>query len=178
MITNKLHQFIRESVKRIQRYADRFWYPPFIGFLSILDNLIMIIPNDGILISSSMMVPRRWHTFAVSVAIGNTIGALIVTKLAEHQGLPWVIEMYSGISDTQMWTWALKFFEQYGLILVFGIGVTPFMQQPVLIFAGLALIPFYKLAAVIFLSRLIKFIAMAYIGTHAPKLLNKLWGDK
>lgn len=178
MISEKLHDFIRKFVKRIQQYADRIWFAPLIGFLSIIDNLIMIIPNDGILISSSMMVPKRWLTFAFSVAIGNTIGALIVTKLASTQGLPWILDLYTGIDQTHMWIWTLKVFEEYGLYLVFAIGLTPFMQQPVLILSGLALTPFYKLLIVIFLSRLIKFTAMAYIGTHAPKLLTKLYGDK
>lgn len=178
MISEKLHERIRTSVKWLQRYTDRIWYPPLIGFLAALDNLIVIIPNDGILISSSMLVPRRWLTLALFVAIGSTIGALVLAGLVEHQGLPWILDMYPGITESRTWTMSMEFFERYGMLLVFAVAVTPFMQQPAVIFASLAKTPLLELAAVIFIGRFIKFLIMAYVGSHAPRLVKKLWGVK
>jgi membrane protein YqaA with SNARE-associated domain len=72
----------------------------------------------------------------------------------------------------------LEFFEKYGLLLVFVVAATPFVQQPAIILASLADTPLFELVAVIFLGRLIKFLIMAYIGSHAPRLLTKMWGVK
>ena len=178
MISKKLHKTISDYVKRIQRFTDRLWYPPFLGFLAALDNFVIVIPNDGILISSSMLIPKRWVMLALSVTVGSTIGALALAALVEFQGLPWILEIYPGINESQTWVLASEFFEKYGLLLVFLVSVTPVAQQPAVILASLANTPFFELAAVIFSGRLIKFLIMAYVGSHAPRLLTKMWGIK
>lgn len=174
----KLHAKIRIYVQKLEQYADRMWYPPLIGFLAALDNLIIIIPNDGILIGSSMLIPRRWAIFAISVAIGSSVGAVALGLLVEHQGLPWILEFFPGIDNTQIWSWTDKFFGKYGLLLVFAIGLSPLMQQPVIILAALAHTPLLSLAVVIFAGRLIKFLVFAFLGSHSPRLLKKMWGLK
>ncbi|MDO9181912.1 MAG: hypothetical protein Q7U04_05870 [Bacteriovorax sp.] len=176
MILKKLHSIISEYIKLLQRFADRLWFPPLIGFLATLDNFVVIIPNEGILISSSMVIPKRWFIFAFSVAVGSTLGALLLVILVQHLGLPWIINFYPGINETHIWALTLKFFEQYGLVLIFAVGLTPLSQQPAIILATLANTSFGKLVTVIFFSRLIKFIIMAYIATHAPRYLGKFWG--
>jgi hypothetical protein len=52
------------------------------------------------------------------------------------------------------------------------------MQQPVIIHSALANTPLPELAAVIFAGRFIKFNIMAYLGSHSPRLLKKMWGMK
>lgn len=178
MISEKLHEKIRSYVQLLQRFVDRLWYPPLIGLLAALDNLIVIIPNDGILISSSMLIPKRWFCLALSVAIGSTVGAVVLASLVEFQGLPFILETYPGVLETKTWALSMEFFEKYGMLLVFVVAVTPFMQQPAVILASLANTPLFELAAVIFVGRFIKFLIMAYVGSHAPRLLKKLWGVK
>lgn len=178
MITQRIHESIGRAARFLQRFVNRFWYPPLIGFLAALDNLIVIIPNDGILISSSMLTPKRWFILAFSVAVGSTIGALILAVLVKNHGMSLIFDVYPGLSETRSWMLTLEFFERYGLYLVFLVAVTPFAQQPAVIMAGLASTPLRDLALVIFLGRLTKFILMAYIGSHMPRLLKKVWGIK
>jgi membrane protein YqaA with SNARE-associated domain len=177
-IVEKFRNKIQSTIQILQKFADRIWYPPFIGLLAALDNFVVIIPNDGILISSSMLTPRRWFVLALSVAIGSTIGSVILASLVESRGLEWILEMYPGVNQTTSWIWTKNFFDKYGLILVFAVAITPLMQQPVIIMASLAESPLILLAAIIFSGRIIKFLLMAYLGSHAPKYLSKLWGIK
>jgi membrane protein YqaA with SNARE-associated domain len=176
VISEKLHQKIRVYVQILQRYAGRYWYPPLIGFLAALDNFVIVIPNDGILISSSMLIPRRWLILALCVAVGSTVGAIGLAALVELQGLPWIFNLYPGVNETKTWILSMEFFERYGLLLVFAVAITPFMQQPAVILASLARTPLLELALVIFVGRFIKFLIMAYLGSHAPRVLGKLWG--
>lgn len=178
MISQKVHEKIVAWTRSLQRYTDRFWYPPFIGLLAALDNLVIVIPNDGILISSSMLMPKRWLILAFSVAVGSTLGALALALLVELQGLPWILQIYPGLNETASWKWTTDFFDQYGVLLVFAVAVTPFVQQPAVILASVADTPLWTLAAAVFGGRFIKFLIMAYVGSHAPKLLGKLWGLK
>ncbi len=177
-LTETFHNRIRRYIKILQKYADRIWYPPFIGILAALDNILIIIPSDGILISSSMLTPRRWFTLALSVAIGSTFGAIILAAFVETQGLEWILEMYPGINETKSWLWTEDFFERYGMLLVFIVAITPLMQQPAIILASLAETPLFLLAAIVFSGRFSKFLLMAYVGSHAPRFLNKFWGLK
>lgn len=178
MISEKLHARIRANVEILQRYAHRLWYPPLIGLLAALDNFVIVVPTDGILVSSTMLTPKRWVLLAFSVAIGSTLGALLLSMLVEWHGLPWILEYYPTVNQTKTWALSQEFFENYGLILVFAVAATPVMQQPAVILASLANTPLFKLAAVIFTGRLIKYLIMAYVGSHAPRLLEKMWGMK
>jgi membrane protein YqaA with SNARE-associated domain len=178
MIFNKLHELISEYAKLLQRYADRYWFAPLIGLLAALDNFVIIIPNEGILISSSMVIPKRWFIFALNIAIGSTLGALALAALVEFQGLPFILKIFPGINETTLWAMMLKFFERYGLFFIFVVAITPIAQQPSIILASLANTPFLTLALVVFLGRSIKFFILAYAATHAPRLLSKIWGVK
>lgn len=173
-----LQSKVQRSILSLQRFANRIWYPPFIGALAALDNFIIVIPNDGILISSSMLTPKRWIFLALCVAIGSALGALSLAWAVELYGLPWISERFPGIVGTDYWGTTERFFLEYGLILVFFVAVTPLMQQPVVILAALANTPLMELGAIMFLGRLIKFLLMAYLGSHAPGYLKKMWGLK
>lgn len=176
MIAPKFHEKIQKYVTNLEKFADRAWYPPLIGFLAALDSLVMIIPTDGILIASTMIIPRRWPIHAICVTIGSTLGALILSALVEYEGLPFILKYYPSIIETSTWAWTEQVFEKYGLLLVFAIGASPLMQHPVVILAGLADTPLLPLAAAIFTGRAIKYAVMAYLASHSPKMLKKIWG--
>lgn len=172
----KLQRFLPQLIKRLQHSADRFWYAPFIGALAAIDNIILIIPNDGILISSAMLNPKRWFLFAFTITIGSTLGALALGALVEWEGLPFILNLYPGIDESFFWIKTNEFFQQYGLLVVFIIALMPIVQQPAVILAALASTPLLELALVVFLGRSIKFLIMAYVASHAPKLLARMWG--
>lgn len=176
--SDRLHSKIQLYIKKLEQFADRIWYAPFIGILAALDNLIIIIPNDGILVASSMLIPKRWVLFATSVTIGSTIGAMALSYFVKIEGLPWVLEYFPEMDQTFIWTWTSTFFDKYGLAVVFAVALSPIMQQPVIILSALANTPYSQLAAVIFLGRFLKFLLMAYLGSHSPRLLKKFWGMK
>jgi len=174
----RVHNIIRVNIKRLQRYASRSWYMPLIALLAALDNLVILIPTDGILISSSMLNPKRWPFFALSISFGSTLGALSLLSLVHLAGLPWILTIYPGLTESQTWIWSLSFFGKYGLLFLFVLGLTPLMQQPAIILAGLSNISFFKISLVIFMSRLIKYLLMAYVASHSPRMLSKFWGLK
>ncbi len=175
-ITDKYHQLIKDAIAKLRGFANRIWFPPLLLLLAALDALLIVIPTDGILISSSMLMKKRWISFGLFVAVGSAIGSLTLISLVNHIGIDQILQLYPGVDQTQVWKVTLNFFSEYGLLVVFLVGVTPFTQQPALIMAALSDIPYAPLAAVILFSRVIKFCLMAYIATHAPRLLSKLWG--
>lgn len=175
---DKQKKYLQIQIKKLQRHTGKKWFTPLLGFLAGLDNIIIIIPTDGLLISSSMLIPKKWFTFALSVTIGSMIGAMALASIVEFQGLPWLLNHYPDLDQTKSWMWSQEFFENYGLLFVFVVGLSPLMQQPAVILAALANTPLYKLAMVVFFGRLLKFMLFAYIASHSPKYLKKIWGVK
>ncbi len=174
----KVKFYIHKIVTDLQKFADRKWYPILIGLLAALDNFIIIVPTDGILISSAMLTPKRWITLAFSVAIGSTLGALLLALFVETQGLQLINEFYPHLDSSSSWIMTRDFFSQYGLVVVFIVAVTPLMQQPSVILASLADTPLTHLALVIFIGRFLKFLLFTYLGVHAPQLFNKIWSSR
>jgi membrane protein YqaA with SNARE-associated domain len=172
----KLKSKFKNLIQRLQYFTDRSWYSPLLGFLSFIDIFIIIIPNDGLLISSAILSPKKWLSLALYVAFGSTLGAIVLAFFVQLHGLPLILKFYPELTQSEIWIQTFKFFQEYGLIVVFLVALAPLAQQPVVILASLSHTPFYKLAAVTCLGRVIKYLFMSYISSHAPKLLNKLWG--
>jgi len=174
----RIHVRIRRSIRQFQKFIDRIWFAPLLALLAALDSLIIVIPTDGLLISSTMLKKSRWWYFAIFVAIGSSLGALVLVALSDYLGLEKILSYYPGLDQSQVWQLTMDFFKKYGVIVAFIVGLTPFSQQPALIIAGLIHNSFIGLAIAVFCSRIIKYLIMAYIASHAPKLLNKMWGLK
>ncbi len=174
-ITTQLKNLSHNSISSLKRFTDRIWYSTLIGLIASLDSFIIFVPTDGVLISSSIFNPKRWLKFAVSVSIGSALGALVLAALVQQQGLPWILDFYPGISESQIWHLTIEFFEQYGLIFLFLFSMTPFPQQPVVILASISSTPLYQLLVIIFAGRFVKFLVFSYLASHAPQYLKKIW---
>lgn len=173
---DKLKKLITQAIKVFQYYVDRLWYLPVLSTLAFLDNFLVVIPTDGILISSSILKPSRWFYFGVFIAVGSVLGAVTLAHIVDIYGIQIVEKLFPNIQSSSSWLRTQKFFDEYGLWLLFAVSITPFTQQPAIILAVLAGISLYQIALVAFTGRLLKFLLMAYVGSHAPHLLKKMWG--
>jgi membrane protein YqaA with SNARE-associated domain len=163
-------------VKVLQGFIDRIWYAPLIALLALLDNIILVIPNDGILVSSTMLQPKRWLYYAIAITVGSTLGAMVLAMLVENFGLPTVLQFAPGFETSATWIQTDKFFTEWGLWVVFGVAVAPILQQPAVVLAAAAGIPLFEIVAIVFIGRLIKYLIMSYIASHAPAMIYKIWG--
>lgn len=171
-----LKKLVGYATKLLQFYIDRIWFGPLLSLISAIDNFIVFIPTDGLLVSSAMVKPKRWIKFSFFVTLGSIIGGSILALLVQHYGVQIVDYLYPHFQETKTWIETEKFFSLYGLWLLFLFSMLPLTQQPALIAAALANVPIPYIAVVAFLGRFIKFSAIAYLASHAPHLLKKLWG--
>lgn len=155
---------------------DRWWYPPLLGFLAAVDFFVIIIPTDGLIISSTLITPKKWFSLAVLTAVGSTLGAIAFAGFVQVEGLPWVLKYYPHLQEMEMWVWTQGFFAKYGLYLLFLIAASPIIQHPIVILTALTDTPLSKIFLIILSGRLLKFLVMTYISSHAPRLINKMWG--
>jgi membrane protein YqaA with SNARE-associated domain len=171
-IKERLHLFFTH----LKDFISRPWYGPLLGFLALLDNFIIVVPTDGLLISSSLLRPKKWMLFAVFIAIGSTLGAAGLAYLVQTLGMPWLENHFPTVQQSTTWQITETFFDKYGLIVVFVIAISPLFQQPSVILASIAGSPLWTIVFFVFVGRLLKFLFMGYIASHAPRLLSRLWG--
>lgn len=163
-----------QRIQKLHHFLDRWWYAPVLGFLSFIDHFIVVFPVDGMLISSILLKKKRWFRMTFCIWVGSTLGAVLVSALAARYGMSFVESFFPDLMTTGMWRWALEFFQNHGLWLLFISGILPLAQQPAAIVVGLAGSPLDKVAMVLFLARGLKFFALAYISIKAPHMLQKL----
>jgi membrane protein YqaA with SNARE-associated domain len=171
-----LKKSIFQSIRQLQSFADRIWYPYLLGLLAALDFFVVVIPTDGLIISSTLLRPQGWLRFALLTAIGSTLGSALLLWITNELGVPYLLDSFGGLTNNSFWIWSLNFFKEHGLIVVFLIAATPLAQQPAVLLASLAETPFKNFLFIYLLGRLCKYLFMSYVSSHAPSLISKMWG--
>ncbi len=162
----------------LQRYANRWWYAPAIAALAFADLFLIVIPIDGLLISYVMLSPRRWISTAVMVALGSSLGAITLAYTLNAHGLPFLLQISPGIEKGSVWLWTSHLMDQWGSWALFAVALGPIMQHPAIAVAAFAGFPVGKIFAVVLAGRLLKYLFLSWLATHAPGVINRLWGLK
>lgn len=171
-----MSRIVRSWLRKVQRYAGRWWYAPLVGALAGIDAFVVVIPTDGLLVSAVMLAPRRWIYTALVVTLGSTLGAVALAGLLEVHGLPLLLKIKPGLDQSSVWIWTDLMMDKYGGWALFAVALSPIMQHPAVALAALAGMSLWEIAAFVFVGRAIKYLVISWISTHAPGLLKKLWG--
>lgn len=167
---------MKKWIERLQKFGDRWWYAPVVGVLAFIDCFVVVIPTDGLMITATVMAPRRWIYNALITTIGSSIGAMVLAHLVDVHGHGLVLQLFPTIHETSAWIWTQKLMDRWGAVAVFLIALSPFMQHPAVIIAGLIAMPPVTLFSAVFLGRVIKYLLLSWIASHAPNLLGTIWG--
>lgn len=156
------------------RFAGRPWYPVLLAFLSAIDLFVLFIPAEGIMVASTMALPRRWFLLAVGSTVGSTLGSvgLAIVLLTHGQAsLEW---LSPGITDTSTWQFTDRWMDQYGIWALLALSATPMILVPAVALAALAGLPAAQVGAAVLCGRLLRNCLYTYLASHAPRLLFKL----
>ena len=171
-----IKNFSSSLIHKLREYSSSVWYPYLIGLFVALDSFILIVPTDAMTVSAVMLEPKKWIRYALLVSISSSIGAICLAFIVDIYGQGFIEAVFPGLEQTRMWQITDEFMAAYGLIVVFAIAVTPLTQPPSVILAALSHMPLGYIFFAIFAGRTIKYLLIAWISSHAPKLLNRLWG--
>lgn len=156
-----------------EKFIDRWWYAPILGFLAAIDHYVIVFPIVGMLVSSIFLQHKKWFSLSIWSAVGSWFGAWVLAWIANSFGLSFIESYFPKMLQTPAWDWAHQFFYNHGVWLVFLMGLAPLPQQPPVIIAALAGTPLLEIGAVLLAARLIKFTFIGYIASHAPQKLRR-----
>ena len=168
---------ISRWIVSLQKYANRPWYIPLVGFLALLDHFVFVIPTDALLISTVMLKKRKWIQAFLWVSIGSTLGAVLVAYLVQVFGEPMIQWLVGGDIQTE-WVKTRQFIDDYGNVGIALLAFGPFPLAPGIIIAALAGMPLFELGIWTLLGRSVKYLIFSWAATHVPHLLNRFWGVK
>lgn len=165
-------------MRRLQKHADKWWYPPLIGLFAFADLFILVVPTDAILISAVMISPRRWLYTGFMVALGSALGAVALTLLLRLLGLPWLLHFYPHLNQTKSWQTATHLVESWGGWGLFGIALSPLPQHAAIAVGAITGLGIPLIFSTVLAGRSIKYIGFSYLASHAPKVLGRIFGMK
>lgn len=173
-----INYMLQKTWHKVASWVDRGFYPYLLFVLIAADAFVVIIPTDGLLISSILLAPRKWVTFTLATVVGSTVGSLCFAGLVQSYGLPFLTQIAPSLVGSETWKQADIFFERWGDLAILITGFGPFIQQPTIALAALAGNSLLHIFFYLFLGRGAKYLIYAWIATRSPHLLKKLWGVK
>ncbi len=165
---------IRNAVKRLQTFADRWWYFPVLGILAGADLFILVVPTDALLISSVMLRPKKWVSAFICVALGSAIGAAVFAGVIQWDTNLFMERWFPDAFDSVLWQRTDAFFDAWGGFALLLIACSPLVQFPAVAVAALSGMSLTKIFFVCLLGRALKAALFSYGASHAPRLLMRL----
>lgn len=153
---------------------NQAWYGPLLALLAAVDYFIVVIPTDGLLISSSIAAPRRWFQFALWLAIGSVLGGVAFSFLVSLYGNGFLIWIFPTIRENQYWILSDKWMNLYGSWAVFFVTALPILSHPILAIAALMKVSIRDITVALLCGRIIKYGVFSWLASHAPQYLFRL----
>ena len=161
-------------ILKLEKSIDRPWYLSVIALLSGFDLFVIFIPIDWILISSTLIRPKRWISLFISLAVGSAIGALVLGVLSHVYGESFLRLFMNDPLNSPQWIKSLDYIDRYGAWALAFISFGPIPQQPAVAICGMAGMSYFKIFFAVLVARLTKYGIFAWSSTHAPWVLRKL----
>jgi membrane protein YqaA with SNARE-associated domain len=160
---------------RVQRYLDRPWYPLLLGALAAADQILVVIPTDGLTVAAILATPRRWMQYAIAATTGNLLGCGILAE-GIYRNSDWLHERLGPWMESSWWSTVENFIQSNGSWSIALGALSPIPLQFWVIVPALARMPAAELFLALLIGRLVRFVALCWIASHAPKLLSRSKG--
>lgn len=159
-------------------YTSRPWYTGLVSLLAGLDLFILAVPTDALAITAVFGKPKLWLATALTVAIGSTIGCLVLAQFIHIYGNSILELLHIEIGTSGVWLQAKNWIEDYGVWAIFLFAVGPLPLQPAIVLAAFTDMTLQDLGLSCFIGRSFKFIFLCWVASHAPAQIERIWGLK
>lgn len=167
-------KIVERTIVRIKKFTNRPWYIFFIAFLLGLDHFILILPADGLAITTFIGNKKRLWPSVVLVSLGSAFGIFILSVLIQAQATFITDRLFAFAFHSSVWAQTNIFFQKYGLWTMALSGALPIPQQPAAFVTALSGIPAKEIFLANFIGRLIKFSFYAWSVKHLPQLIRRI----
>ncbi len=162
-------KFLQETIARVKRP----WFPFLLAALAFLDHFILIVPIDGLLCLSVLLNPALWKRKGVATTIGSTLGAFTLAVLIRIYGLDAFQSFFPHVVASQSWSWSMEVIAKWGVLGLFFMMASPFMQQPAICLVGVGDTSLAVIFITILAGKGVKYAAFSSVASRFPHFLHK-----
>jgi membrane protein YqaA with SNARE-associated domain len=163
----KFHEFL----KRMESFAQRRWYPVFIGMLAFFYHFFPLVPLDTLFVTSTLLIPKRWVSIWMATVVGFTGGAVAFAAVLQHYGLKILEKVMPNIIHDRIWNLSEGWIHQYGAFALGALSLVPGAFHPLLALSALEPMSLLLIALCVFSGRLIKYGAYGFVCVYFPSKL-------
>ena len=172
--TRSLKQRFDQFLKTLEKYTDRSWYPALLGFLSGIDLLVVVIPTDALLVTSILLQPKKWISFALGTAAGSVIGSSLLALALTEWGTGLAERLIPGFSTSHAWSQVSDAIAHWGFPALIALAASPLAMQPTVILASLGGMGVLSITFGVAIGRTAKFLFLGYLSAKMPAVIRKL----
>jgi membrane protein YqaA with SNARE-associated domain len=147
-------------------------YPVVVSLLAAVSAGTGLYPFGPVLTAAIVIAPRRWRQIYIASCLGATAGVLVFAWTVEFYGLPVVDSMFPGIQQRSDWLRYTHWISRYGWIALLVFAALPAPQMPVLLLSALSQMGLAKIAAAVFIGKLIKYGIYGVVVLAALKVVQ------
>lgn len=170
---------MKKFFAHLKDFSNRPWYLPLVCLLAFIDLFVIVIPTEGMIVTTSILKPKRWWLTALCVTTSSSLGALALGALGRYGGEPFVTwVMGPDFFQSANWIRMSDWIGHYGFWGLWFIALGPLPQQPAILICALAHMKLPEIFFAVYLGRAPKYFLFSYLATHSPKWFRKVFGDK
>jgi membrane protein YqaA with SNARE-associated domain len=158
-------------LRALTRRADSRAFPLVVAGAALAAELSMAVPFASLLIAAVLLAPRRWAAIATLASLGAAVGALALYLIFHHLGWNQLFAAYPDVVRSAAWRDATHWLEHYGVVSLLVIAALPVPLTPALMFAAISRLPVVEVVAALWLGKLAKYHAYAWLASRFPDRL-------
>ncbi|MBS1960878.1 MAG: VTT domain-containing protein [Bdellovibrionales bacterium] len=158
----------------LKTHAQRPWFLPLVCFLAFIDLFIVVLPTEGMIMTTSVMRPRRWFVTGFAVTTASALGAIALSLASREWGTPFVAWIAGAdFLTSAKWISTQKWIGDYGFWAIFLTALGPFPQQPVVLVAAVAGMSIPEIFVGAWFGRIPKYLFFSYVAARGEKWLRE-----
>jgi len=139
----------------------------------------MFIPTEGMIVTTTLMRPKRWWITALFVTIASACGAMTLAWLGTRYGEPFTLWLLGdNVFESAMWIRMNGWIQDYGFWGLWFVAIGPLPQQPAILICTLGHMTPFEIATAVFLGRAPKYFLFSYLATKGPQWFKHAFGDE
>jgi membrane protein YqaA with SNARE-associated domain len=157
----------------LKKNSGHWWYLPLVCFLAFIDLFIVVLPTEGMIVTTSIMRPRKWLVTAVSVTIASALGALALNIFTHAYGEPFIAWVAGkDFLHAPMWIKMQKWIGNYGFWGLWLVALGPVPVQFAVLICALAYMPPLEIFGAVLFGRAPKYIFFSWLATKGEEWLQ------
>ncbi|MGV0998888.1 MAG: YqaA family protein [Fluviibacter sp.] len=142
------------------------------ALISFAGTLTAAYPVTAVIMTAVLLAPRRWLTISICCSFGSALAGAVIVGVSHLLGYNEVHHLFPSMISPESWAEASRWIGQYGVWAIFGIGVSPLPQMPLLIFFGIVDDRILEAFIALFAGKLIKYAIVGWVTQHFPEKMS------